>query len=342
MGYSYHIPTRRNPFNEDVLEWRESEVEDLIENRSNMKILIATQKPFAAKAVEGMKNILTEAGYEVAMLERYEEPEELVAAVADVDGLIVRSDKVTAEVIEAAPNLKIVVRAGAGYDNVDLAAATAHDVVVMNTPGQNSNAVAELAIAMMIYMSRNRFTPGTGFELQGKTVGIHAYGNVGRLVGRKAKALGMNVIAYDPFVTDKALFENDGVKQVDSVEELYKSADYLSLHIPATPETKASINYALVGKMPKGGLLVNTARKEVIDEEGLIMLMQERNDLKYMTDVMPAADTKFRTLFEGRYFATPKKMGAQTAEANINAGIAAAKQIVDFIQNGNTRFQVNK
>ena len=251
MGYSYHIPTRRNPFNEDVLEWRESEVEDLIENRSNMKILIATQKPFAAKAVEGMKNILTEAGYEVAMLERYEEPEELVAAVADVDGLIVRSDKVTAEVIEAAPNLKIVVRAGAGYDNVDLAAATAHDVVVMNTPGQNSNAVAELALGMMIYMSRNQFTPGTGFELQGKTVGIHAYGNVGRLVARKAKALGMNVIAYDPFVTDRTLFDNDGVEPVGSVEELYAGSDYLSLHIPATEQTK---------KLMTRWIMLNTGR----------------------------------------------------------------------------------
>ena len=342
MGYSYHIPTRRNPFNEDVLEWRESEVEDLIENRSNMKILIATQKPFAAKAVEGMKNILTEAGYEVVMLERYEEPEELVAAVADVDGLIVRSDKVTAEVIEAAPNLKIVVRAGAGYDNVDLAAATAHDVVVMNTPGQNSNAVAELAIAMMIYMSRNRFTPGTGFELQGKTVGIHAYGNVGRLVGRKAKALGMNVIAYDPFVTDKALFENDGVKQVDSVEELYKSADYLSLHIPATPQTKGSIGYKLMMSMPKGATLVNTARKEVIDEVGLEAAMAERTDLKYVTDVAPDDVSTMAALFGNRFFATPKKMGAETAEANVNAGLAAARQVVGFLRDGETKFKVNK
>ena len=342
MGYSYHIPTRRIPFNEDVLEWRESEVEDLIENRNNMKILIATQKPFAAKAVEGMKNILTEAGYEVVMLERYEEPEELVAAVADVDGLIVRSDKVTAEVIEAAPNLKIVVRAGAGYDNVDLAAATAHDVVVMNTPGQNSNAVAELAIAMMIYMSRNRFTPGTGFELQGKTVGIHAYGNVGRLVGRKAKALGMNVIAYDPFVTDKALFENDGVKQVDSVEDLYKSADYLSLHIPATPQTKGSIGYELMMSMPKGATLVNTARKEVIDEVGLEAAMMERTDLKYVTDVAPDDVSTMAALFGNRFFATPKKMGAETAEANVNAGLAAARQVVGFLRDGETKFKVNK
>ncbi len=342
MGYSYHLPARRNPFSDDVLEWRESKVEELIENRIKMKILIATQKPFAAKAVEGMKNILTEAGYEVAMLERYEEKEELIAAVADVDGLIVRSDKVTAEVIEAAPNLKIVVRAGAGYDNVDLAAATEHGVTVMNTPGQNSNAVAELAIAMMIYMSRNRFTPGTGFELQGKTVGIHAYGNVGRLVARKAKALGMNVIAYDPFVTDKALFENDGVKRVDSVEELYKSADYLSLHIPATPQTKGSIGYELMMSMPKGATLVNTARKEVVDEVGLEAAMSERTDLKYITDVAPDDVSTMAALFGNRFFATLKKMGAETAEANINAGLAAARQVVGFLRDGETKFKVNK
>lgn len=342
MGYTYHLPTKRNPFNDDVLEWQASEVEDLIENQTKMKILIATQKPFAAKAVEGMKNILTEAGFEVAMLERYEEPEELVAAVADVDGLIVRSDKVTAEVIEAAPNLKIVVRAGAGYDNVDLSAATEHGVVVMNTPGQNSNAVAELALALMIYMSRNRFTPGIGFELQGKTVGIHAYGNVGRLVARKAKALGMTVVAYDPFVTDKALFENDGVKQVESVEELYKTSDYLSLHIPATAQTKGSIGYDLMMMMPKGATLVNTARKEVIDEVGLEAAMTERPDLKYVTDVAPDDVSTMAALFGNRFFATPKKMGAETAEANINAGLAAARQVVGYLLNGDAKFQVNK
>ena len=307
-----------------------------------MKILIATQKPFAKKAVDGIKEILTAAGYEVAMLERYEEPEELVAAVADVDGLIVRSDKVTAEVIAAASNLKIVVRAGAGYDNVDLAAASAQGVVVMNTPGQNSNAVAELAIGMMVYMARNRFTPGTGSELQGKTVGIHAYGNVGRLVARKAKALGMNVIAYDPFVTDAALFENDGVEQVGSVEELYSAADYLSLHIPATAQTKKSIGYNLLMSMPKGATLVNTARKEVIDEVGLEAAMTERTDLKYITDIAPDDASTMAALFGSRFFATPKKMGAETAEANINAGLAAARQIVDYIQNGNVKFQVNK
>ena len=307
-----------------------------------MKILIATQKPFAKKAVDGIKEILTAAGYEVAMLERYEEPEELVAAVADVDGLIVRSDKVTEEVIAAAPNLKIVVRAGAGYDNVDLAAASAQGVVVMNTPGQNSIAVAELASGLMVYMARNRFTPGTGSEIQGKTVGIHAYGNVGRLVARKAKALGMNVIAYDPFVTDATLFENDGVEQVGSVEELYAAADYLSLHIPATPQTKKSIGYNLLMSMPKGATLVNTARKEVIDEVGLEAAMTERTDLKYITDIAPDDVSTMAALFGNRFFATPKKMGAETAEANINAGLAAARQIVDYIENGNVKFQVNK
>ena len=342
MGYTYHLPTRRNPYGADVMEWQPSEVEDLMEKQKAMKILIATQKPFAAKAVEGMRNILAEAGYQVAMLERYEEKEELIAAVADVDGLIIRSDKVTAEVIEAAPKLKIVVRAGAGYDNVDLAAATQHGVVVMNTPGQNSNAVAELAIALMIYMSRNRFTPGTGFELQGKTVGIHAYGNVGRLVARKAKALGMNVIAYDPFVTDKALFENDGVRQVESVEELYRSADYLSLHIPATAQTKGSIGYRLMMSMPKGATLVNTARKEVIDEVGLEAAMTERTDLKYVADVAPDDVSTMAALFGNRFFATPKKMGAETAEANVNAGLAAASQVVGYLRDGVTKFQVNK
>lgn len=342
MGYTYHLPTRRNPFNEDVLEWMPSQEEILTENKTKMKILIATQKPFAAKAVEGMKGILAEAGYEVAMLERYEEKEELEAAVKDVDGLIIRSDKVTADVIAAAPNLKIVVRAGAGYDNVDLAAASERGIVVMNTPGQNSNAVAELALGMMIYMSRNRFTPGTGFELQGKTVGIHAYGNVGRLVARKAKALGMNVVAYDPFVTDKALFENDGVKQIDSVEELYKSADYLSLHIPATAQTKGSIGYRLISLMPKGATLVNTARKEVIDEVGLEAIMTERTDLKYITDVAPDDVSTMAALFGNRFFATPKKMGAETAEANVNAGLAAASQVVGYLRDGVTKFQVNK
>ena len=304
-----------------------------------MKILVATEKPFAKKAVDGIRQIVEGAGYELALLEKYTDKSELLSAV---DALIIRSDKVTAEVIEAARNLKIVVRAGAGYDNVDLAAATARGIVVMNTPGQNSNAVAELALAMMIFMARNGFTPGTGSEIQGKTLGIHAYGNVGRLVGRKGKAMGMNVIAYDPFITDSAVFEADGVKKVNSVEELYKNSDYLSLHIPATEQTKGSIGYDLLMSMPKGATLVNTARKEVIDEQGVMKALTEREDLKYITDIAAGIQSELNEKFGRRVFATAKKMGAETAEANINAGLAAANQIVDFFKNGNTRFQVNK
>ena len=307
-----------------------------------MKILVATEKPFAKKAVDGIRQIVEGAGYELALLEKYTDKSELLSAVADVDALIIRSDKVTAEVIEAARNLKIVVRAGAGYDNVDLAAATARGIVVMNTPGQNSNAVAELALAMMIFMARNGFTPGTGSEIQGKTLGIHAYGNVGRLVGRKGRAMGMNVIAYDPFITDSAVFEADGVKKVNSVEELYKNSDYLSLHSPATEQTKGSIGYDLLMSMPKGATLVNTARKEVIDEQGVMKALTEREDLKYITDIAAGNQAELDEKFGKRVFATAKKMGAETAEANINAGLAAATQTVDFFRNGNTRFQVNK
>ena len=341
MALTYHLP-KSNPFVGDITEFADSELMYFTELKKPMKILIATEKPFAKKALDGIKEILSAADYEVALLEKYTEKEELIAAVKDVDGLIVRSDKVTAEVIEAAEQLKIVVRAGAGFDNVDLKAASARGIVVMNTPGQNSNAVAELALAMMIYMSRNRFTPGTGFELQGKTVGIHAYGNVGRLVGRKAKALGMNVVAYDPFITDGAVFENDGVKQVGSVEELYAASDFLSLHIPATEQTKKSIGYKLMMSMPKGATLVNTARKEVIDEVGLEAAMTERTDLKYVTDIAPDDVATMTAMFGNRFFATPKKMGAETAEANINAGLAAARQVVGYLRDGITKFQVNK
>ena len=341
MALTYHLP-KSNPFVGDITEFADSELMYFTELKKPMKILIATEKPFAKKALDGIKEILSAADYEVVLLEKYTEKEELIAAVKDVDGMIVRSDKVTAEVIEAAEQLKIVVRAGAGLDNVDLKAASARGIVVMNTPGQNSNAVAELALAMMIYMSRNRFTPGTGFELQGKTVGIHAYGNVGRLVGRKAKALGMNVVAYDPFITDGAVFENDGVKQVGSVEELYAASDYLSLHIPATEQTKKSIGYKLMMSMPKGATLVNTARKEVIDEVGLEAAMTERTDLKYVTDIAPDDVATMTAMFGNRFFATPKKMGAETAEANINAGLAAARQVVGYLCDGITKFQVNK
>ena len=307
-----------------------------------MKVLIATEKPFAKVAVDGMVEILEGAGHTVVRLEKYTDKTQLLDAVADVDALIVRSDKITCDVLAAAPNLKIVVRAGAGYDNVDCCDAKARGVVVMNTPGQNSNAVAELAIAMMIFMSRNCFTPGTGCEVKGKTLAIHAYGNVGRLVGCKGKALGMNVIAYDPFVADNSVFECDGVEKVDSVEELYRRADFLSLHIPAPPQTKGSIGYELLTSMPKGATLVNTARKEVIDEAGLCKALSEREDLKYVSDVAPECCCQMNEQFGKRVFATPKKMGAETAEANINAGLAAARQIVDFFETGNTKFQVNR
>lgn len=307
-----------------------------------MKVLVATEKPFAQKAVDGIRSIVKEAGHTLSLLEKYTDKAQLVEAVADVDALIIRSDKVTAEVIDAAHNLKIVVRAGAGYDNVDLAAATARGIVVMNTPGQNSNAVAELALALMIFMSRNRFTPGTGMELQGKRLGIHAFGNVGRLVARKARALGMEVVAYDPFITDPAQFEAEGVRSVASVEELYATSDFLSLHIPATAETKGSIGYERLMSMPKGATLVNTARREVIDEEGLRRALAEREDLKYVTDIAAAIQPELDEAFGKRVFATPKKMGAETAEANINAGLAAARQIAEFFATGCTRFQVNR
>ncbi len=336
-----HVPTGYDALTGEVKAWDYEEMLN-IENPKPMKILVATEKPFARKAVDGIRAIVEEAGYELALLEKYTDKGQLLEAVADADALIIRSDKITSEVIAAAKNLRIVVRAGAGYDNVDLAAATERGIVVMNTPGQNSNAVAELAIALMIYMSRNRFTPGTGSEIQGKRLGIHAYGNVGRLVGRKGKALGMEVVAYDPFITDAAVFEADGVRKVDSVEELYRSSDFLSLHIPATPETKGSIGYDLLMSMPAGATLVNTARKEVIDEAGLLRALTEREDLKYVTDIAAGNQAELDERFGKRVFATPKKMGAETAEANINAGLAAARQIVDFLKTGNRRFQVNK
>lgn len=335
------IPTGYDALTGEVRAWDWRE-EFTTEIRETMKVLIATEKPFAQKAVDGIRHIVEEAGYELALLEKYTDKAQLLEAVADVDALIIRSDKVTAEVIAAAPQLKIVVRAGAGYDNVDLAAATARGIVVMNTPGQNSNAVAELAIAMMIYISRNHFTPGTGHEIMGKTLGIHAYGNVGKLVGRKGKAMGMEVIAYDPFIKEDAVFEADGVKRVGSVEELYAKADFLSLHIPATEQTRGSIGYELLTSMPKGATLVNTARKEVIDEAGLVRALEEREDLKYITDIAAGNQAELDEKFGKRVFATPKKMGAETAEANLNAGLAAARQIVDFFKTGNTRFQVNK
>ena len=306
-----------------------------------MKVLLATQKPFAAKAVSGIREILEAAGHELVLFEKYAEQSELVAVVADAEALIIRSDKVTAEVIAAAPKLKIVVRAGAGYDNVDLAAASEAGVVVMNTPGQNSNAVAELAIAMMIFMCRNQFTPVTGTEIEGRTIGIQAFGNVGRLVGAKAKALGLKVKAIDPFLTPEKIAEG-GAEPVSDLKELYAGCDFVSVHIPATPQTVGSIGYELITSMPKGAVLVNTARKEVIDEAGLEKALEDRPDLKYVTDVMPDNYAALQEKFGLRVFATPKKMGAQTAEANVNAGLAAARQIVAFFATGERKFQVNR
>ncbi len=306
-----------------------------------MKVLVATDKPFAKVAVDGIRKEIEAAGYELVLLEKYGEKAKLLEAVKDANALIIRSDVIDAEVFDAAKELKIVVRAGAGYDNVDLAAATAHGVCVMNTPGQNSNAVAELVFGLLVYAVRNFYNGTSGTELKGKKLGIHAFGNVGRNVARVAKGFGMEVYAYDAYCP-KAAIEEAGVKAVDSVEELYKTCNIVSLHIPATAETKNSINYALVNQMPKGAILVNTARKEVINEAELIKLMEERADIKYITDIMPVANEEFATKFAGRYFSTPKKMGAQTAEANINAGIAAAKQIVGFIKDGCEKFRVNK
>ena len=307
-----------------------------------MKALVATQKPFAAKAVEGIKAIFKAAGIETVMLEKYVSEAELIESVADVDALIVRSDKVTKAVLDAAKKLKIVVRAGAGYDNLDLEACTAHNVVAMNTPGQNANAAAELAIAFMIYMSRNRFTPGTGSEISGKRLGLQAFGNVARLVGAKATALGMKVMAYDPFVKPEDM-EAAGVEVAESLEQLYGSSDFVSLHIPATPQTVGSVGASLVSLMPKGACLVNTARKEVIDEASLLALLSGgRDDLKYVADVAPDAAADFEQALGKRYFATPKKMGAETAEANVNAGLAAANQIVAYLKEGCERFRLNR
>lgn len=305
-----------------------------------MKVLIATEKPFAAAAVTGIKEVIESAGYEVALLEKYTDKSQLLDAVKDVHAIIIRSDKVDAEVLDAAKELKIVVRAGAGYDNVDLQSATDHNVVVMNTPGQNANAVAELVLGLLVFAVRNFYNGKAGSELMGKKLGILAFGNVGRNVARIAKGFGMDVFAYDAYCPAEVI-EAAGVHAVASQAELFATCDIVSLHIPATAETKQSINKALVGSMKKGAILINTARKEVINEPELLQLMQERSDLKYITDIMPDQHADFQQ-FEGRYFSTPKKMGAQTAEANTNAGIAAAQQIVGYLKDGITKFQVNK
>lgn len=305
------------------------------------KVLVATDKPFAASAVEAIRGIITESGYELALLEKYTTKQQLLDAVKDVNAIIIRSDIVDAEVLDAAKQLEIVVRAGAGYDNIDLAAATLHNVVAMNTPGQNSNAVAELALGMMVYMARNAFNGASGTELRGKKIGIHAYGNVGKYVATIAKGFGMEVYAFDPFVTEEAI-KADGVVAVKTVEELYKTCQYISLHIPANDKTKKSIGFELLSMMPKGAVLVNTARKEVIDEEGLLRVFEARADFKYLSDIEPGNKAEIETKFAGRFFFTPKKMGAQTSEANNNAGVAAARQIIAFFKNGDITYKVNK
>ncbi|MDR1585274.1 MAG: 3-phosphoglycerate dehydrogenase [Prevotellaceae bacterium] len=305
-----------------------------------MKILVATDKPFAKIAVDGIRAEVEAAGFTLALLEKYTEKRQLLEAAADADAIIIRSDIIDAEVIEAAKKLKIVVRAGAGYDNVDLEAAKKAGVCVMNTPGQNANAVAELVFGLLVFAVRNFYNGASGTELKSKKLGIHAYGNVGRNVARIAKGFGMELYAYDAFCP-ASIIEADGVKALDSAESLYAACDVVSLHIPATAETKKSINYALLDKMPEGAVLVNTARKEIVNEEEIVTLMETRRDFKYVTDILPGNHAEMQEKFAARYFSTPKKMGAQTSEANINAGIAAAKQIVDFIKTGNERFRVN-
>lgn len=306
-----------------------------------MKILVATDKPFAAEAVEGIKNTIDNAGFELALLEKYKDKNDLLEAVSDVDAAIIRSDIFDAAVFDAAKKLKIVVRAGAGYDNIDLDEATNAGVCVMNTPGQNANAVAELAFGLAIFAIRNFYDGTSGFELGGKKIGIHAYGNVGKHVARIAKGFGMDVYAFDPFLSAE-IIRKDGIKAASSVEELYATCQFISVHIPATPQTKNSINYSLLKTMPANAVLINTARKEVIDEADLLRLMDDRTDFKYVTDILPDNDADLKAKFVNRYFSTPKKMGAQTAEANINAGIAAASQIISFFKEDNQKFRVNK
>jgi D-3-phosphoglycerate dehydrogenase len=305
------------------------------------KVLIATDKPFVKIAVDGIRKIIENAGYQLVLLEKYKEQSDLVKAISDVDAVIIRSDIVNSEVINASKNLKIVVRAGAGYDNIDLGAATLKNIVAMNTPGQNSNAVAELAFGMMIYMSRNFYNGSSGTELRGKSIGIHAYGNVGKQVAIIAKGFGMEVYAFDPFVSADSM-NLDNVKPVKSINDLYSVCQYVSIHIPANKDTKESINFELLSRMPEGATLINTARKEVIDEPSLVKIFESRKDFHYLSDVAPDNLTVLTEKFAGRIFCTPKKMGAQTEEANINSGLAAARQIVNFFKNGDTTFKVNK
>jgi len=305
-----------------------------------MKILIATEKPFAKVAIEGIKKVFDEAGYELKLLEKYTTKQELINAVKDANALIVRSDKVDREVIEAAKDLKIIVRAGAGYDNIDLNASTEKGIVVMNTPGQNANGVAELTIGLMIFMSRGQFKGVSGNEIKGKKLGLHGYGYVGKAIAKLAKGFDMEVYAHRrTYIPEE--FEKDNVKYVADVKELYKTCNFISINIPLTEQTKNSVNYDLMSLMPQNALLVNTARKEIVCEDSLKRMFEERPDFKYATDVMPNCHNELLK-YELRYFATAKKQGAETAEANINAGIAAAKQIVAFFKFNDRTFQVNK
>jgi D-3-phosphoglycerate dehydrogenase len=304
------------------------------------KVLIATVKPFAPETLPLIKTLCNKAAYEMELIEKYESQNDLIEAVKGANALIIRSDKVTREVIEAAESLEIVVRAGAGYDNVDLEAATANNVVVMNTPGQNSNAVAELALGMMVYFARNLFNGKPGTELKGKKLGMHAYGHVGKLVANIAKGFGMEIFAFDPYIENDNI-RKDNVIPVDSVEELYRKCQYISLHIPANEKTKGSVNYNLMKQMPEGATIINTARKEVVDEVSLLKIMEERSDFGYLADVAPDCKDEFDQKYEGRYYFTPKKMGAQTKEANVNAGVAAANQIIDFFTKDDITYKVN-
>lgn len=305
-----------------------------------MKILVFTEKPFALAAVKAIENTVNASGNELELVEGGTRAD-LIEAVKNAEGLIIRSDKIDSEVMDAAPKLKVIVRAGAGYDNVDLEAATKHGICVMNTPGQNSNAVAELVFGMVVMMCRNQYNGKSGTELKGKSLGIYAFGQVGRNVARIAKGFGMHLEALDTFVPD-AVMEGEGVKPVHTPEELFQNNNFVSLHIPATPQTRKSIGYDLMMKMPEGGVLINTARKEVIDEEGLMKALEERPDLRYISDIKPDTAEEFEKKFASRVFFTPKKMGAQTAEANFNAGVAAAEQAIAYLKDGWNKYQVNK
>ena len=304
------------------------------------KILVATEKPFSKNAVANIKSVIEDSGFEFLLLEKYADKSQFLKAVENIDALIIRSDIVDKEVLEAAKNLKIVVRAGAGYDNIDIKEASAKNVVAMNTPGQNSNAVAELAVGMMLYLNRHGFDGSTGTELRGKSIGIHAYGYVGKLVAYIAKGFGMRVHAFDPYI-DQIIIEHDGILVENNAKDLYRKCQYVSLHIPLNSETRELVNYDLLKSMPAGATVINTARKEILHEPSLLKIFEERNDFRYISDIIPSCADQIKEKYPGRYFFTSKKAGSQTAEANNNAGIAAAKQIVTFFKNGDKTFQVN-